>query len=135
MLKDPVVEDLLKLPNTIIVGSRAFDVHRKDSDLDIAVLLSELPGSLITEVRATSANYFNVLPMGNSFLIRRNKVDILVYKREEDLDILRTCVDLMKYISHEILEVKELRVKIFETLMVNRGFRRVVKKPGKECKF
>lgn len=127
------VRDILGLSNCFLIGSRAFNVHNKHSDYDIVIKKSAVPDKIMNIYDIFDLReYFNVVPLGNSWLIRINlkdtygiKVDLIVIEDDMDIEIYRKSVDALMGIPKPILENKILRVTLFEHMMKYYGFKQV----------
>lgn len=126
-MSNKIVKILMKLPSSVMLGSKALCVADRDSDTDIAVLKEELDDVMYLFEDSTelpAEKYMNLMPMGNVGLIRLHKLDILIYEKREDLKVVRNCMEILKYLPLEVLAEKNHRIGIFETLLKNRGFKR-----------
>jgi len=117
--------------NVILIGSRAFNANEEFSDFDFVIKESELPLNLLMEDKLKTEDYFNCLPMGNSFLIRKTllfeetisyDVDLLIYQENDDFDIVKKVITELKQLPLFYLEKKSNRVSLFETGLVKYGF-------------
>jgi len=108
----------------ILIGSRGLGVETEDSDWDIAILREDLPERMRNNGVPTE-KYFNLLPLGNSSLIRYWRVDILIYDDIEDLYALVCALDHTKQVPKQFLKHKHIRIAIFEQALIDTGrFRR-----------
>lgn len=126
LLKNKSMElamDLISNHNAILLGSRAFEVNNDFSDWDVAILATDLPNKVLKSTQLDIKNYFNFLPLGNSFLIREPQVDILVFENKEDLNILYEAVRELKDIPSYFLVEKYLRITLFEKALQHYGFK------------
>lgn len=119
-------EILDTLPNYLIIGSRGLGVATKDSDLDIAMLWKDLPKYLNDNKVKDIRNYFNYLPLGNSGLIRLEKLDILLFEEQSDLNILKQSMSDLKVVPWYLLEDKTTRIHLFEQILNHYGFRKTI---------
>ena len=137
MLQDDELKDWLD-KNAVMIGSRAFGVESEGSDYDYAVLESTFD-TLDPNHKLNARNYVKVFPvdergvMKNSSIFKSSmsindevtSVDILIYEDQEDLDRINSVVELMKTIPKLLIESKTERVRVFETLLEDQGFKRV----------
>lgn len=127
-----IVEELMGLPSSVIIGSRGFGIHTYMSDYDICVLDTELPEYYWEKYTFKEAKeYLYVVPLNNSSLIRIPKsdneqgIDILIYTNKSDIDIINKSLDEMTQIPKYLLENKKIRVVLFEEILIANGFTRV----------
>jgi len=126
-------QQLLNLPGSVLVGSRAFGVETIDSDYDIAIKLSDLPCELRDILDGPSnfdiRKYFKVLPLGNAWYIPKlkpedttDKFDIIIFEDTADFISLREVVTDMKALPTYMLSDKPTRIHLFELGLLNYGF-------------
>lgn len=116
------VNYLLNNCNGILIGSRAFDVHNTFSDYDIAIKFSNLPNNYRNKNRLNIKRYFTHLPLGNSFLVRTGKLDLIVFHENADFNIIKEAVNRVKRIPKEYLADRHIRVALFEYELDKLGF-------------
>lgn len=97
MKNEKIIEELLKLPSSVLIGSRGLNVSETFSDWDIAVLASEIPERLLKPlVKLDVDRYFNVLPLNNIKLYHGENLDVLVYETKEQLKVIKKALDDLK---------------------------------------
>lgn len=117
--------------NFQLIGSLAFNVENDESDIDIAVLksdLTEIAQGLLTDTMHIK-NYFGYVPLNNGWLIRKidmpntkRLLDLIVFERQEDLDVLGKAVQDLKQCPSYLLEDKSMRLQLFEKSLQFYGF-------------
>lgn len=128
MKNEKIVEELLKLPSSVLIGSRGLNVSETFSDWDIAVLASEIPEELLKPLKKLDAErYFNVLPLNNTYLYRGENLDVLVYETEEQLKVIKKALDDLRNVPKYLLKDKYIRVTLFENSLLHYGFVRTGK--------
>lgn len=128
MKNEKIVEELLKLPSSVLIGSRGLNVSETFSDWDISVLDSEIPEGLLNPLKKLDIDrYFSVLPLNNTELYRGEKLDVLVYKTKDQLKVIKKALDDLKNVPKYLLKDKHVRVTLFENSLVHYGFIRTEK--------
>lgn len=123
MKNEKIIEELLKLSSSVLIGSRGLNVSETFSDWDIAVLASEIPEGLLNPLKKLKVEkYFSVLPLGNTQLYRGEKLDVLVYKTEEQLKVIKKALDDLRNVPKYLLRNKYVRIILFENALVHYGF-------------
>lgn len=97
-----------------LIGSRALEVSTKDCDWDIAILRKNIPNRFTRLPELPIEDYFSVLPMLNSSLIRMPGVDILIYDDELDFLAVKSAMKLTAICPKELLQNKSFRINAFE---------------------
>lgn len=115
--------ELLELPSSVLIGSRALVVNGSGADFDVAVLKSELPKRYKSELLKDVKTYFSVLPLQNSALLRRPGLDIIIFSSSDDLNSVATAIQDLKHVPDYIMKVKSIRIHLFQTALINYGFR------------
>ena len=123
------IRKLILEHKAIIIGSRALGVSGKYSDWDIAIQLNDLPEELKGEREFETEKYFNVLPLGNSFLLKdvydseiKNDFDFIVFEKDKDLRILEVVINELKQLPKHYLKIKAVRIALFEAGLQHYGF-------------
>jgi predicted nucleotidyltransferase len=122
-MKNKEALDLIKNHKGILLGSRAFGVEKEDSDWDVAITAADLPSKYIDEVYLDIRKYFFVLPLGNSWLIKVQNLDILVFEDNVDFCVMLASVNELKSIPKYFLESKNERIRLFEIALRYYGFK------------
>ena len=127
----------------ILIGSRAFDIETVfTSDFDIVITdhIYKTYSRLFTDDMKNTAfdlkEYFNVLPpMSNDILIKtwlpykggndnskQYSCDIIIYKKESDVEKIKIIMEELKQIPSYLLQEKDLRVRLFQESLLHYGF-------------
>lgn len=125
-------QDMLQRPDSVVIGSRAFNVHDKDSDYDIC-----LPRSAFEDLddrnledKCNIRKYFRLLPpLGNNLVIRDfivqdldETIDILIFDDIKSINIIKEVVEELRLFPEYYLKDKQNRVSLFETGLRHYGF-------------
>ena len=117
---------LINAKGSVIIGSKGLGLENCN-DIDIAMLDSDYRLLKVSEnnyFEGEMKNYFSVLPMGNNKLVKFDGVDLLLFEHQRNLDAVSEVIELMKQIPKSILQVKRIRVYIFEQLLItDHGFK------------
>lgn len=106
-----------------LLGSRGLGVEHENSDWDVAVLDRNLSSEFSdSSTKSNISNYYKVLPLGNSYLIRLYKLDILVFEDKKDFNGIVKATREVKKLPRYLLLEKDLRIQIFEAALKNQGF-------------
>lgn len=103
----------------VLIGSRGLGVPTDLSDYDIAILRYNLPDEYASKVSLD--NYFQVLPLGNTSLIRKYNLDILIYHNLSDFEAIRTAMNYVRKYPKELLKDKMFRITVFEYALIHTG--------------
>jgi hypothetical protein len=110
--------ELMKLPNSVMIGSRGLDLGGWE-DTDICVLRSELPESYNNIGRISPIKkYFRIVPEGENYVIRSFKLDVLVFEDLKVLDCVRDAMADVKAMPPFALQGKFVRVKLYESALI-----------------
>lgn len=112
------VKSLLKIPSSFLIGSVGLGLQNC-KDYDIAMLNSDFDkhGPAFVSKKHDMAKYFGVVPLDNNYLVRYNGIDVLLYEKQERLNALKEVMNKMRKLPVYILEIKNLRIAIFEELL------------------
>jgi len=118
-----IVNDLLKLPSTVLIGSKALGVETKYSDTDVCVLEGEttqlIRYAMENAALRTSSNPYagESLLLNHSRLLEHTGFDVFVFERADKLATVRDVMSIMAYIPKWVLKRKGARVFIFRLLL------------------
>ena len=104
---------LLAVPSAVVIGSQRLGL-KKCKDYDIAMLKEEFDAGSFEKVIEEMNKYFDVPPMGNSYLARYYQIDVFLYEREQSLAAVRRVMNKMLALPKSIMVEKSVRVSIFE---------------------
>ena len=126
------LENILSFKSSILIGSRALNVHTEKSDFDICILLKDLPKQL-KKIKKELSRYFIILPLNNSYLIRKYRtkdniiIDIIIYTKQSDLKIIKKAIKDTRKIPKYLLKDKPFRVMSFEKSLLHYGFKETIR--------
>lgn len=141
------IEKLIREQKAVLIGGRRFGQYTEESDYDICIMYEDLPKNLKEILNSgdfSISRYFNIIPpLGNTYLIREllipkkntnqeapnynthslySKVDFIVFKEKENLEVIKTVVDELSLLPFHYFELKQLRINIFEAGLLAHGF-------------
>jgi hypothetical protein len=119
-----LVEELLKLPSAILIGSRALSTAHEYSDYDIAIFEGDLPDDLDGLSEVDVRRYFQALPMGNTRLYKTEGIDLIVYDKLEHVHAVGKAMGDLRKVPSYMLAEKDIRIELFILALVNQGFER-----------
>ena len=115
-----------------LVGSRRLQVDTPESDYDYAVYipqdkLKEMEIIYNSDTKFPQIlNYFSVLPLGNSVIIKciadHIKIDCIVFTNKEDYDVICKVYDQLSRLPKILVEQKSMRIKLVEILLQENGW-------------
>jgi predicted nucleotidyltransferase len=128
------LKKLIGFKDGILIGSRALQVARPDSDFDIVVKEDDMPDmeELSKKYELYFTNDYNerVVPLGNHSLLRINvtenkktiaNVDLIVIDRDKDYEAYKNAINTLKALPQFLLTDKETRIKLFEESLIHFG--------------
>ena len=127
-----------ELKNAVMFGSRALGCFSEGSDYDFAILEKDLPVSPDINFKGhyfDVDNYLKHYPEGATFILKfpfsslfleETNVDLLVLKKEEDLEVVRKSMEDMKKIPKHILKDKNTRIELYQKCLENYGWKNIV---------
>ena len=121
-MSNQIVNELLDLPSAVLIGSQGLGLSKCD-DYDIVITLEDFDSYKARNPRrdynlVDMQRYFNIAALGNNFLLREYKVDVLIYETLPPVVDIAKVMKQMRKIPKPVLEVKALRVRIFELLLL-----------------
>ena len=117
-----MAQDLIDNCNGVLLGSRAFGVDKDHSDWDVAVLKKYLPEEYSNYPAKDMSSYFNFVPLKNAYLIKLERLDVLVYEDIHDFLVVKQSVKDLKSFPNYFLQDKDMRIKLFEKALEFYGF-------------
>ena len=125
------VEKILSLKSAFLFGSRQLGVHKKKSDFDIGLLISDIPEEYeyyLTAGRILK-NYMRVLPSEDCYSIFRINTyrgfDLLVFREKSHYDVFKAATEYVNTLDPETQRTKKDRIRIFEEALISRGWVRL----------
>ena len=128
------LQDLLSLPQAILIGSRALGVENTSSDYDIVIPLSSIPTMLQERLDSggdfSIERYFSKIPsLGRGWFFdyvfvsdTKAKVQVIVLENELDLEHLQYAIEDLQKLPKYMVVDKHIRVAIFESALVYYGW-------------
>ena len=135
------LQDLLSLPQAILIGSRALGVAKPNSDYDIVIPLSSIPTMLQERLDAggdfSIERYFSKIPsLGRGWFFNyvfvsgtKANVQVIVLENELDLEHLQYAMEDLQKLPKYMLVEKHIRIAIFESALVHYGWITPIKDP------
>ena len=128
------LQDLLSLPQAILIGSRALGVAKPNSDYDIVIPLSSIP-TMLQERLDTGGDfsierYFSKIPsLGRGWFFdyvfvsdTKAKVQVIVLESKWDLRYVHHAIEDLQKLPKYMVVDKHIRVAIFESALVYYGW-------------
>ena len=135
------LQDLLSLPQAILIGSRALGVAKPNSDYDIVIPLSSIP-TMLQERLDTGGDfsierYFSKIPsLGRGWFFdyvfvsdTKAKVQVIVLENKWDLAHLKYALEDLQKLPKYMLVEKHIRIALFESALVHYGWITPIKDP------
>ena len=128
------LQDLLSLPQAILIGSRALGAAKPNSDYDIVIPLSSIPTMLQERLDAggdfSIERYFSKIPsLGRGWFFdyvfvsgTKVNVQVIVLENELDLEHLQYAMEDLQKLPKYMLVEKHIRIAIFESALVHYGW-------------
>ena len=135
------LQDLLSLPQAILIGSRALGAAKPNSDYDIVIPLSSIPTMLQERLDAggdfSIERYFSKIPsLGRGWFFdyvfvsdTKANVQVIVLENELDLEHLQYAMEDLQKLPKYMLVEKHIRIAIFESALVHYGWITPIKDP------
>ena len=135
------LQDLLSLPQAILIGSRALGAAKPNSDYDIVIPLSSIPTMLQERLDAggdfSIERYFSKIPsLGRGWFFdyvfvsgTKVNVQVIVLENELDLEHLQYAMEDLQKLPKYMLVEKHIRIAIFESALVHYGWITPIKDP------
>ena len=135
------LQDLLSLPQAILIGSRALGAAKPNSDYDIVIPLSSIPTMLQERLDAggdfSIERYFSKIPsLGRGWFFdyvfvssTKVNVQVIVLENELDLEHLQYAMEDLQKLPKYMLVEKHIRIAIFESALVYYGWITPIKDP------
>jgi len=125
-----IANDLLDLKLTVPIGSLPLGVETSGSDLDLCVLLSEIPHNLLTRIKeqgnyhhsGPNNEYDDSLLLIHSILYEFKGMDIFIFNDPDKLAIVHKVMFLLEQYPKFVLRIKWVRVAMFRYLLEREGF-------------
>ena len=128
------LQDLLSLPQAILIGSRALGVAKPNSDYDIVIPLSSIPTMLQERLYSggdfSIERYFSKIPsLGRGWFFdyvfvsgTKAKVQVIVLENKWDLAHLKYAMEDLQKLPKYMLVEKHIRIALFESALVHYGW-------------
>ena len=135
------LQDLLSLPQAILIGSRALGAAKPNSDYDIVIPLSSIPTMLQERLDAggdfSIERYFSKIPsLGRGWFFdyvfvsgTKVNVQVIVLENELDLEHLQYAMEDLQKLPKYMLVEKHIRIALFESALVHYGWITPIKDP------
>ena len=125
---------LLDLPQATLIGSRALEVAKPNSDYDIVIPLSSIPTMLQERLDSggdfSIERYFSKIPsLGRGWFFNyvfvsgtKANVQVIVLENELDLEHLQYAMEDLQKLPKYMLVEKHIRIALFESALVHYGW-------------
>ena len=135
------LQDLLSLPQAILIGSRALGAAKPNSDYDIVIPLSSIPTMLQERLDSggdfSIERYFSKIPsLGRGWFFdyvfvsgTKVNVQVIVFENELDLEHLQYAMEDLQKLPKYMLVEKHIRIALFESALVHYGWITPIKDP------
>ena len=135
------LQDLLSLPQAILIGSRALGVAKPNSDYDIVIPLSSIPTMLQERLDSggdfSIERYFSKIPsLGRGWFFdyvfvsdTKAKVQVIVLENKWDLAHLKYAMEDLQKLPKYMVQNKFLRISLFEAALERYGWITPIKDP------
>jgi len=115
--------ELVKLDNTIMIGSQRLEVSTEESDIDLCVYDKEIDEKYYTMLKPVRAqDYYDSLLLEHSIMTNYNNLDVFVFNNLEKLKVVELVMSIMEDYPKFVVRIKWVRVKIFRYLLRKYNF-------------
>ena len=115
--------ELVKLDNTIMIGSQRLEVSTEESDIDLCVYDKEIDEKYYTMLKPVRAqDYYDSLLLEHSIMTNYNDLDVFVFNNLEKLKVVELVMSIMEDYPKFVVRIKWVRVKIFRYLLRKYNF-------------
>ncbi len=115
--------ELMKKPNTIMIGSQRLEVSTDESDVDLCVYKKEVDLNWYTMLKPVrKQDYYNSLLLEYSVMTRYGDIDVFIFTNLEKLKVVELVMSIMEDYPKFVLRIKWVRVKIFRYLLRKYNF-------------
>ena len=115
--------ELVKLPNTIMIGSQRLGVSTEESDVDLCIYSKEIDEKYYTMLKPVRAqDYYDSLLLEHSIMTNYNNLDVFVFNNLEKLKVVELVMSIMEDYPKFVVRIKWVRVKIFRYLLRKYNF-------------
>ena len=115
--------ELVRLPNTVMIGSQRLCVGTEESDIDLCVYIKELDDEHFYKLRPVKKQeYYDSLLMEHSVMLNLDDLDVFVFSSLEKLKVVELVMSIMEDYPKFVIRIKWVRVKIFRYLLRKYNF-------------
>ena len=115
--------ELVKLDNTIMIGSQRLEVATEESDVDLCVYGKELTKSISKYLPIVKNSYYHdSLLTVHSIYTKCEDIDVFIFDDLSKLRVVNLVMEIMEDLPKFVVKIKWVRVKIFRHLLNKHGF-------------